>query len=290
MIDRTLRRMHICYSSFETIREKEGVGVYRVFRGDMPSLILKTFAKEDDRREIANYHILQTLGIRTLQLLATTEDAILLEDVEASPVLRLGCAEDMDDPQLCTALGGWYRLLHERGRGYIAEYGAKMYAETDCLTRGNMELVMRRTDTQDLPVWQAVFDTLPRLSILLSKMTQTLTYNDFYYTNLIAAKDKSSAFMFDYNLLGRGLAASDIRNVTWSLGENGKRAFLRAYGEVDKLEEQLDDVASILVTLYSASQRPVFPRWAEESLQALKNGKLSNAIARLPGVNKDGEV
>ena len=39
--------------------------------------------------------------------------------------------------------------------------------------------------------------------------TWTLTYNDFYYTNLAVLKDGTSAIMFDYNLLGKGYAYAD---------------------------------------------------------------------------------
>ena len=41
-------------------------------------------------------------------------------------------------------------------------------------------------------------------SVRCSTWLRTLTYNDFYYTNMMVAKDKSSALMFDYNLLGKG--------------------------------------------------------------------------------------
>ena len=105
----------------------------------------------------------------------------------------------------------------------------------------------------------------------IKNLPRVLTYNDFYYTNLIVAKDKSSAFMFDYNLLGKGYVYSDIRNVCYSLGENAKRTFLEAYGEFDKSEIIVDDVASVLVTLYHACQRKHFPDWANSVLDDLKN-------------------
>ena len=102
-------------------------------------------------------------------------------------------------------------------------------------------------------------------------MPRVLTYNDFYYTNLIIAKDKSSAFMFDYNLLGKGYVYSDIRNVCSSLGENAQKAFIETYGEFDKSEIIVDDVTSVLVTLYYACQRKTFPSWANYALNELKN-------------------
>jgi len=47
----------------------------------------------------------------------------------------------------------------------------------------------------------------------LREILDTLTYNDFYWSNFIVRKDRQAALMFDYNLLGRGYRYSDMRNV-----------------------------------------------------------------------------
>ena len=98
----------------------------------------------------------------------------------------------------------------------------------------------------------------------------TLTYKDFYYTNLIVAKDNSSAMMFDYNLLGKSYAYSDVRNVISSLTPNARETFLREYGETDPLETIIDDVVSVIVTLYFACQKEQFPLWAKPALNVVE--------------------
>ncbi|MCH5199204.1 MAG: hypothetical protein J1E34_09910 [Oscillospiraceae bacterium] len=98
----------------------------------------------------------------------------------------------------------------------------------------------------------------------------TLTYNDFYYTNLIVAKDNSSAIMFDYNLLGKNYACSDIRNVLYSLSPKARKAFLLEYGDFSQKEAIIDDVISVVVTLYLALQRENFPSWAKPVLNSVK--------------------
>jgi hypothetical protein len=80
-------------------------------------------------------------------------------------------------------------------------------------------------------------------------LSRTLTYNDFYYTNLAVRKDGTAALMFDYNLLGKGYVYSDIRNVCSSLGDEAQAAFLAEYGEVDRCEITIDDVVSPIAAL-----------------------------------------
>lgn len=80
---------------------------------------------------------------------------------------------------------------------------------------------------------------------------------------MVVAKDTSSALMFDYNLLGKGYAYTDVRNILSSLSEEAGKAFLDEYGAFDPMEKALDDVVSVVVTLYLACQRDVFPLWAQ---------------------------
>ena len=104
---------------------------------------------------------------------------------------------------------------------------------------------------------------------LLRKARRTITYNDFYYTNMVVAKDKSSAFMFDYNLLGKGYAYTDVRNVLSALSKEAGKAFLDEYSEFDPVEKALDDVVSVVVTLYLACLRDEFPWWARALLNEM---------------------
>ena len=269
-LQKQLEQMNIPYRSIEPIRSKDGVTVARVL-SDV-SYVLKYFEKREFCREIENYRILAELGVPTLKIIAATDCALLMEDIAASPVFRLGCEEDLNDPQLAVQLARWYKALHQRGRDFVKCSGTALYAETDCITPENIAFIKTASKTEALPAWKLIEDNFTLLRDKLAALNNTLTYNDFYYTNLIAAKDKSNALMFDYNLLGKGYAYSDLRNVCWSLGEKARQAFLKEYGGFDPAEKAADEVFSPIVTLYSACRRSEFPDWGKESLDMLKNG------------------
>ena len=144
-----------------------------------------------------------------------------------------------------------------------------MYDEADFFTLENIASIKNKTETQDAPAWLLLEQNYTTISDLLRKARRTITYNDFYYTNMVVAKDKSSALMFDYNLLGKGYAYTDVRNVLSSLSEEAGKAFLDEYGMFDPVEKALDDVVSVVVTLYLACKRDVFPWWAQALLDEL---------------------
>lgn len=279
-IPTTIQALGMPGSTSTLLREKDGVAVYRVADAGS-SYILKTFEKQADRREIGNYRILQTLGIRTLQIIASTGSALLMEDVNQSKTLRLGREEDMNNPDVVVQLAKWYKALHENGKACVAATGNGMYDETDAITPENMDYIAVKTNTAQNPVWAYLRETFAAVNSAIASIERTLAYNDFYYTNMIVAKDTSAAFMFDYNLLGKGYVYSDIRNVTYSLGDAAKAAFLREYGGFNPKEKLVDAVASVLTTLHFACQRENFPKWAAEELKQVKDGILEQAIRRL---------
>ena len=225
--------MNIPCDSLVKIREKSGVSVYRVHSGSH-SYVLKYFQNDSDRREITNYHILSGLGIQTIPLMTHTERAILMEDMQNSVQYRLGILEDLNDCAVAGSLAQWYRTLHEAGYSYVEAHGSTMYDETDVITPDNISRAALRTKTQDAPVWKLVLNHFEEVMAAVRKPKRTLTYNDFYYTNLIAARDKSEAFMFDYNLLGKGYAFSDIRNVTSSMGKRQRQSLYNPMAYITK--------------------------------------------------------
>ena len=269
-LQKQLEQLNIPFTRIEPIRSKDGVTVARVFSEG--SHILKYFEKKEYAREIENYRILAALGVPTLKVTAATDCAILLEDAAVSPVFRLGEEEDLNDPQIAAQLAKWYKTLHQKGRDFVKDCGDALYAETDCITPENLALIKSATKTEHYPFWRLMEENSDLLRQKIHALNDTLTYNDFYFTNLIAAKDKSTAFMFDYNLLGRGYAYSDLRNVCWSLGEEARQAFMKEYGAFDPAEKAADEVISPIVTLYSACRRRSFPDWGNEALDMLKNG------------------
>ena len=256
------------------IRSKAGISLYRV-KSEGKSFVLKVFEKQEDAREIENYRILSSLGIQTLPLFGVTQNAILLSDVEESSEYRLGIESDLSDPQVARAIARWYRELHTKGRAYLADNRISMYDESDVITLTNLEFIAERTDTKAWDLWRVIGEHFDTIRSRIDALPRTLTYNDFYWTNLIVSKDRKRAFMFDYNLLGKGIAYGDLRNVTSSLSNEAADAFLKEYGN-DIAEEQIKADAFIapLITLFLACNHEDFPDWASESLEELKNGDI----------------
>lgn len=267
--------------SVEIIREKDGVIVARV-RDGVQSCVFKGFVHENFRREIAHYCTLAALGMPTLQVLAHTDASLLLEDVETSERWRLGAESDMDSPAVAIALAAWYKRLHAVGYDYVARHGKGLYDENDVITRENLVAIQQRTHTEGLRVWSVIDQNMDALLSCIHGARRTLTYNDFYYTNLVVAHDGGEAMMFDYNLLGKGYAYADVRNVCSSLSARAGEAFLQAYGGIDTQEKRIDQVASVLTTLHFACRRAEMPDWARESLACL-HGDLTQRVERLLG-------
>lgn len=268
-IKQELKKLNTPYRTINLIQNKDGVIVARV-QSDEKSYIIKYFQNEDFKREIKNYQLLYDLSIPTVKVFGFSDSAILMEDISQSDTFRLATKEDLDDVAIASKIAEWYKLLHTRSKDFAEGNIMELYDETDFITRNNIEFIKEKTGTQNLSVWKIIDDNFDVIVSKTRSLPRVLTYNDFYYTNLIVAKDKTSAFMFDYNLLGKGYVYSDIRNVCYSLGEDAKNAFLETYGEFDKSEIIVDDVASVLVTLYHACQRKNFPDWANDTLNELK--------------------
>lgn len=256
-----INKIGIPCDSISLLQDKDGVTVARIKSG-VYSYVIKCFQSEEFRREISNYHILSSLDIPTIRVIAATDSALLLEDMASSPVYRLARERDMNDPIVAKDIARWYRQLHQQGYKYVALHGANLYDETDFFTMENINKVKAKTRTQKAAAWRMVEENFDTICEMLRRMRRTLTYNDFYYTNMVVARNLSSALMFDYNLLGKGYVYSDLRNVFSSLSPQTRAAFLSEYGTFDPLEEAVDDVVSPIVTLHIACQRKQFPNWA----------------------------
>lgn len=254
------------------IRTKAGISLYRV-ESEGKKLILKVFENQEDAREIDNYLMLSKLKIPTLPLLGYTQNAILLPDVESSDEYRLGKGSDLHDPKVARAIAKWYRILHEMGYAYLSGSKIPMYDESDMITTGNMEEIAEKTGTGENMLWQVITDNYSTIRSRIDALPRTLTYNDFYWTNLIVSKTGEYAFMFDYNLLGKGTAYGDIRNVTSSLSHEAAEAFIQEYGDnITEEQKNADAFLAPLVNLVNACRRDTFPSWAKDSLEELKNG------------------
>lgn len=263
-----LNKLSIACESISILQDKDGVTVARVV-SDEKSYVLKCFQKDEHKRELENYRLLASLGIPTIRVIASTDSALLLEDIDCSSTYRLGIEEDMSDSEVTRRIAVWYKLLHSQGYGYVCQSGESMYDEADFFTLENIACIKEKTGTQDAPAWVLLEQNYAAINDLLRKARRTITYNDFYYTNMVVAKDKSSALMFDYNLLGKGYAYTDVQNVLSSLSEEAGKAFIDEYGKFDPSEKALDDVVSVVVTLYLACLRDEFPWWAQALLDKI---------------------
>ena len=266
------------------IRVKDGISVYRV-ESEGDTYVLKVFDRPQDRREIENYQLLTSLGVPVLPMLKHTSNALLLPDVESDIRFRLGCEDDLVDRRTAAALARWYKTLHEKGRVHVSTHDSALYDETDVITPPNMDMVAERTGTRANALWSTLRERFVDVRRLIDSLPRTLTYNDFYWTNLVVSRDYTSAMMLDFNLLGRGYAFADIRNVTSSLNADANEAFLSEYGTngIGENERLADAVLSPLTTLFLACEREAFPRWANASLEELKSGALLESLLRWLG-------
>ena len=275
-----LEKMGVRALALELIRDKDGAAVARVDTAEGPR-VLKAFHGGGQAREIGNYAALAALGVPTLRVYAATGSALLMEDIDGGK-LRLGVAEDLGDARTAALVARWYRKLHSRGHEYAAEHGAELYDENDALTPENLEWVKERTGTAALPVWRLIGENWDRIRAAVDGARRTLTYNDFYYTNLAVARDGGSALMYDYGLLGAGYAYADVRNVCSALRGGAREAFLEEYGPVDGDEARLDAVVSVLNGLISAYGRERLPAWSAGLIEELRGG-LYERVERLAG-------
>lgn len=277
LVNTRLQQLSIYNAEIDPISSKKGVHVYRVYSGNN-TFILKYFENINDRREILNYKILQSLGVPVLKVIGSTDDCLLIEDINKS-VYRYAVGDDLNDPSVAKHLAQWYRRLHDAGAGYAGISG--LYDEADIFTEANLKLLMEKTGNPRHPFWKEIFDKLPIVRSKLNELKKTINYNDFYWTNMVVAKDGSSAIMFDYNLMGKGYRYADIRNVCFSMGEAAAAAFKDTYGCFDVSEIIIDEFVSELCGLIKAFKCERVPKWAFAILDGLDRGVLTTKLNTL---------
>jgi SAM-dependent methyltransferase len=264
--------------------------LYRLTAGPR-SFVLKWFANPARAGEVRAYALLARLGVPTLPVHGRTANALLLEDLATSDVWRLAGEADLHRPETGAAVAEWYRALHAAGRAVLADpSGAAdfLHREVDSLDAATILRIGERLGLAADPVWELAADRIEALKRALCALPETLTYNDFHWTNLALSRGEGHglrAVVFDYHLLGIGPAAGDYRNVTGSLEDPARRAFQVAYGEVDEREAILDAPVAVLHALGVAVRRPALPRWAlplvsEVTTRGLE-AKLRRALDRL---------
>ncbi|NLY46590.1 MAG: hypothetical protein GX053_11500 [Tissierella sp.] len=273
-----LEKMDIEANYFENLQSKDGIYVYRI-KIDDKTAVMKYFEKEEYKREILCYRKLKNDNIDTIPILYQTDNCIIMEDMNSNDKFRIGIKDDLSDEKVIKAIAKWYKQIHSIK--LTEDEKNNFYSEAKLLTKENLETIQEYDSDNECFRFLKLHEK--ELLNQHEGYKVCLNYNDFYYTNLVVAKDKSSAFMFDYNLLGVGYGYNDIRNVCSSLKEDMKDVFLHEYGEFDLKEKITDEWMSPLLTLIFASQRDSFPNWAMESLESLKNGSVFKAMKQSLG-------
>ncbi len=267
------------------IRERQGKRLLRITL-EGSSYILKEFADPEPAREVLAYSLLKDLGVPTLRVIARTDDALLLEDLDVSKYLKLAHEGDIEKAEGGVALAQWYRNLHNAGstvRLGDDPRSSFLWREIDALTRASILEVATRVSESDSSKWFTLADNIESVRYAVMASEETLTYNDFHWTNLALSRDGKPirAVVFDYHLLGLGMRYSDYRNVTGSLGPDAADAFRSSYGETDPREEVLDDLVAPLCALVEAFRRPGFPSWAKASLELVETGEIHDRFDRV---------
>lgn len=271
-------------TSVAPIVEKHGHGLYRIEHNGR-SYVLKYFPA-GEAHESCCYALLERYSVPTLPVHGRTERALLLEDLAASATWRAAEEADVTRPETGVAVAAWYRALHAAGRAILAgPQGAPEFLkrESDVLDAATILDTGSRLGCADNPVWALAAGCIEALQEAARSLPETLNYNDFHWSNLALSRERQApyrAIVYDYHLLGIGLAYSDCRNVVGSLGEYAAAAFWGAYGPFDEREALLDAPLSTLYNLYCAARRPHFPAWAYGCLHRVLSGELAEDLQR----------
>ena len=191
-----------------------------------------------------------------------------------------------EKPKVGVALAEWYRALHNAGstvRMGVDPRSSFLRREIDVLTPASILEIAARVSGTDWTEWSILAGNIDRIRNAVMDSAETLTYNDFHWTNLALSRNERPVrvVVFDYHLLGLGMRYSDCRNVTGSLGPDAANAFRSAYGETDPREKVLDDLVAPLCALVEAFRRPRFPSWAKASLEIAETGEVHKRLERV---------
>lgn len=269
----------------ELIHQEHGDHVYRI-RCNAKSSILKVFKDATEAAEIQSYELLQRLKVPTLAVRGQTQKALLLEDLATSPSWRLAKEDDLTRAEIGKATAKWYQALHSTGRGLLSgEKSVPSFVrrEVDELDPYTIEEIGKKLGLAHNSVWKLAADNIERIKKAMRSLPETLNYNDFHWTNLALSRSEEEdlqAVVYDYHLLGIGLAYSDCRNVTGSLKDKARSSFWETYGPIDEREKLLDDPTAVLYALFAALRLPTFPHWGQGCLDKVENGGLEKSLRR----------
>lgn len=252
------------------IRCKDGIFVGSVQVSNQ-ELVVKYFDKIEHAVEIANYKLLQELGVPTPKIYNASQNLLVMENLNHNPNYHLAKAEDLKKKSVIIALAKWYKTLHKVGnKANISNF----YSELDFITKEN--LLALRTILPNCKNLNLMIENFEKMQNKIKSLPLTITYNDFAEENMIAGED--FAMMYDHNKMGKGLRYFDIQNVCFMLDEEMKTAFKEEYGEVSELEKLTYDLLIPFITLIMANKMPKFPSWAQPYITKAYSPEIKNLL------------
>lgn len=254
------------------IRFKDGIFVGSV-KIDDQELVVKFFEKREHAVEIANYKLLQNLGVQVPKIFYASENLLVMENINFNASYHLASAEDLKNSGVIKSLAYWYKTLHNAGKTVDV---SNLYSELDFITKENLVALQEiLPNCQNLDLMLENFEKLEKK---IKSLPLTITYNDFAEENMIAGEN--FAMMYDHNKMGRGLAYFDIQNVCFMLDDDMKNVFQKAYGDVAEVEKVAYELLIPFITLIMASKMPKFPNWATPYKTKAHSPELSNLLAK----------
>jgi hypothetical protein len=264
------------------LRQRPSHLVFRI-RLERGWFVLKWFANESPL-EPKVYNLLERHGVPTLPLYAVSPRALLIEDLENSAHWRQAVEADMRQAETGVALALWYRRLHEAGRTVLEQQETMPLALRpwiEELSEPALRAAGERLGIAEHVTWQMTIQSVETLKEKARACPQTFNYDDFAPENLALSRPPTAprqAIVYDYDCFTIGLAASDWRNVMYSLEGDARQAFAETYGPICEIERLLDAPLSAFYGLLIASRRKERPNWAKPLLESLAGGELERAV------------
>jgi len=266
-------------TSVEVICRRRINTVYRL-RGAGTWYVLKWIEQPERSVELRAYELLARGGVPVLPYRAG-ERALLLEDLGHSPTWRLAEEGDMEREETGVAVAKWYRSFHDAGRQLLATmpgaFGG-LRCEAEKVTAAAVQALRDRFNLPEAVIRQAA-EQIDAIVQAVLRQPRTLNYNDFDWSNLALPRiGGAPAIVFDYHLLGAGMAYSDCRNVARCLRGRAREAFWEAYGAISELERVLDGPVTTLHALLQAAESPRLPTWAGALIEHVRDGTLEGQL------------
>ena len=152
-------------TGLKLLRAKDGVYVFKCRYNNKP-VVLKCFQKDEYKREISNYRILQNANVPTINVLEQGSAIIILEDIDISKDWRMGIEDDFNCPKVAKNLADWYFNFHENGAS-VPELDT-LYCEYDKVTAPRIKWLIDKLPTASEPL-EYIADRIDNLQVILKK-------------------------------------------------------------------------------------------------------------------------